>query len=253
MALVLNKRLIFNTNPFHRDWFINGRLRNRNVGGFNQRFSGYANGHSSPSSFILPNKSGSISSYTEASEAITQGTVTLIPAKPMVASSTLVINVTNAQLDKIASLVGSGTLVLTVNNASLSSAAGLAASSSGAITVSLAQLGGIFPVTATGSMTITGAGTAVLTALAFMEAESGGPTPLSPEGLSAELLDNQDIETGYSLREALRLVLSSLAGKLSGASGTTITIRNVTDTKNRIVATVDSNGNRTAVTYNVSD
>jgi hypothetical protein len=78
-------------------------------------------------------------------------------------------------------------------------------------------------------------------------------TELSPENLAAQLLDNNDIETNYSMREALRLIMSSLAGKLSGAETTTVTIRNVTDDKSRIVATVDSNGNRTSVTYDVSD
>lgn len=86
-----------------------------------------------------------------------------------------------------------------------------------------------------------------------LSAEITTVTALSPQGLSDELLNNQDIETGYSLREALRLVLSATAGKLSGAAGTTITIRNVPDTKDRIVATVDSNGNRTSVTYDVED
>lgn len=60
------------------------------------------------------------------------------------------------------------------------------------------------------------------------------------------------IETSFTLRQALRLMLSALAGKLSGAAGTTVTIRDVNDAKNRIVATVDSDGNRTAVTKDVS-
>ena len=55
------------------------------------------------------------------------------------------------------------------------------------------------------------------------------------------------------MRESLRLILSALVGKLSGAPGTTITIRDINDQIDRIVATVDSNGNRTAVTKDVSD
>ncbi len=63
------------------------------------------------------------------------------------------------------------------------------------------------------------------------------------------LLDRADaIETGWTPRGALRVILAALAGKVSGAATTTVSIRNVTDTKNRITATVDSNGNRTAVT-----
>ena len=63
------------------------------------------------------------------------------------------------------------------------------------------------------------------------------------------LLDRTDaIETGLTLRGAIRLDTAALAGKLSGAAGTTVTIRNVGDTKARITATVDSDGNRSAVT-----
>jgi hypothetical protein len=60
------------------------------------------------------------------------------------------------------------------------------------------------------------------------------------------------IETGITPRSAHKLELSSLAGKLSGAATTTVTIRNVGDTKNRITATVDADGNRSAVTTDVS-
>jgi hypothetical protein len=78
-------------------------------------------------------------------------------------------------------------------------------------------------------------------------------TELSPQNLASQLLDESDIETGVSMRESLRLIIAALAGKLSGAPGTTITIRNVGDTKDRIIATVDSNGNRSSVTYDVGD
>ena len=83
--------------------------------------------------------------------------------------------------------------------------------------------------------------------------QHGGAPELSPQGLSEELLDNQDIETGYSMRETLRLVLAACAGKVSGGGTATVTIRSVTDGTNRIVASVDVNGNRTATTYDVAD
>lgn len=63
------------------------------------------------------------------------------------------------------------------------------------------------------------------------------------------LLDESNgVETSLTLRQATRLMLAALSGKLSGAGTTTVTIRNVGDTKNRIVATVDATGNRSAVT-----
>lgn len=48
--------------------------------------------------------------------------------------------------------------------------------------------------------------------------------------------------------QAQRIILSGQAGKLSGAATATNTFRDTADTKNRIVSTVDSDGNRSAVT-----
>ncbi len=80
--------------------------------------------------------------------------------------------------------------------------------------------------------------------------KTGSYVPAS--ATATEILDNQDIETGYSVRESMRLILAAMAGKLSGSPGGPILIRNVTDTKTRINATVDASGNRTAVTHDVS-
>lgn len=68
------------------------------------------------------------------------------------------------------------------------------------------------------------------------------------------LLDRADgIEVGLTLRNAHRLEVAATAGKLSGAATTTVIIRNaVADSKNRITATVDSNGNRSAITTDLT-
>jgi len=60
------------------------------------------------------------------------------------------------------------------------------------------------------------------------------------------------VETNYTLRQALRLILSSATGKLSGAATATVLVRDINDTKNRITATVDGSGNRSAITTDVS-
>jgi hypothetical protein len=68
------------------------------------------------------------------------------------------------------------------------------------------------------------------------------------------LLDRANgVETALTPRQALRLATAAAAGKLSGAATTTVTIRNaVADSKDRITATVDSDGNRLAVATDVS-
>jgi len=53
--------------------------------------------------------------------------------------------------------------------------------------------------------------------------------------------------TAISLAGAFKLALSVLAGESSGGGTTTIVFRDIADTKNRISATVDASGNRTAV------
>lgn len=56
------------------------------------------------------------------------------------------------------------------------------------------------------------------------------------------------IEGGFTAAHIMRLLASAMAGKVSGAAGTTVTFRDLADSKDRIVATVDASGNRTAVT-----
>lgn len=76
------------------------------------------------------------------------------------------------------------------------------------------------------------------------------------DGLTAEqtgdaVLD-EIVEGTYTLRQLMRLVVAVLAGKSDGGESTTNHFRNLADTKNRITATVDAAGNRTAVTVDVT-
>lgn len=147
----------------------------------------------------------------------------------MTASGTI----TNAELAAVLALIANGLSATgTLNTPTLGALAGLTSSLSGSITVSTASM---------------------VDSIGYMEADILPYTTLSPEGLATSLLDNNDIDTGYSLRDALKIILAAVAGKVSGAETTTITFRNITDDKNRIVATVDTNGNRTSLTYDVSD
>src|SRR6478736_5685091 len=75
---------------------------------------------------------------------------------------------------------------------------------------------------------------------------------LTDGGIGADnLLDRTaGVETGYTPRQAFRIMLSALAGKSSGHPGSPV-YRDVGDTKNRISATTSS-GNRTAVTLDAT-
>ena len=55
------------------------------------------------------------------------------------------------------------------------------------------------------------------------------------------------VEGSTTLRQAIRLALSVLTGKSSGGGTATLVFRDIGDTKDRISATVDADGNRTAI------
>jgi antitoxin component HigA of HigAB toxin-antitoxin module len=59
-------------------------------------------------------------------------------------------------------------------------------------------------------------------------------------------------ETGWTFVESVRVLLASAAGKLAGAATNTVAIRDVNDTKARITASVDADGNRASVSYDKS-
>jgi len=77
--------------------------------------------------------------------------------------------------------------------------------------------------------------------------------PTAIQNADAHLDRANAIETGLTPRQAQKLTTAALAGKLSGAATATVTIRNAAaDSKDRIVATVDANGNRSAITLDVT-
>lgn len=79
-----------------------------------------------------------------------------------------------------------------------------------------------------------------------------GDIPTANANADALLDRSAGVETGKTPRQAFRLMLAAIAGKISGAATTTIVIRDTNDAKNRITATVDDDGNRTAITYDLT-
>lgn len=76
---------------------------------------------------------------------------------------------------------------------------------------------------------------------------------LKAAGLAADAIDeilDEEVDndgTAISLRGAIKLILSILTAKASGGGTATLTFRDINDAKDRLVCTVDANGNRTAV------
>ena len=97
------------------------------------------------------------------------------------------------------------------------------------------------------------AGLITATAIATGAIDADAIATDGAQEIADALLDRTNgIETSYTLRQTLRLILSSVVAKLSGAATTTVAIRDIGDTKDRITATVDSSGNRSAVTVDAT-
>lgn len=77
-------------------------------------------------------------------------------------------------------------------------------------------------------------------------AQAGDSMALTSAAVDAVL--DEVVEGTLTFRQMLRLFMAALANKSSGGGTTSIAFRDVADGKARISATVDSSGNRTAVT-----
>ncbi|KKM83304.1 hypothetical protein LCGC14_1310740 [marine sediment metagenome] len=87
---------------------------------------------------------------------------------------------------------------------------------------------------------------------------ANGDTPLAQgeivwNGTDEVSVPSEDIVEGtLTQKEAMRLLLAVLTGLTSGGGTDTLTFRDIGDTKDRLVATVDRDGNRTFIIKDVS-
>jgi hypothetical protein len=65
------------------------------------------------------------------------------------------------------------------------------------------------------------------------------------------IFDDEVIVGTYTFSDLLKIMAAALAGKATGGGTTSVTFRGVDDASDVIVATVDANGNRSAVTLTV--
>lgn len=76
----------------------------------------------------------------------------------------------------------------------------------------------------------------------------GGATYATALAAEVDAVWDEVVDGTTTARQSVRLQNSALAGKASGLGTTTAVFRDLADTKDRISATVDADGNRTAVT-----
>ena len=78
---------------------------------------------------------------------------------------------------------------------------------------------------------------------------------IDADALAADAVDeiwDEAVDGSTTARQSMRIQNSALAGKASGMATTTAVFRDLADSKDRITATVDSDGNRTAVTLDAT-
>ncbi len=221
--------------------------RNLTAGeGFTSDLVAIPSGYTNKYTFVMPQKAGGIKSFREA-EGEATATLLLVGGKNAVGTADGVAMVTGtAQL--VVSGQGTADGVATVSG-NLQAALNGAGSSAGAATAS-GTIGAL--AWAVG----TAAGVATTSAVRYATGQLQGSiapaVTLDAANFSTYLLDEEDIETGMTLRQAMRLIAAATGGKVSGGGTTTITFSNaVADDQSRIVATVDNDGNRTAITYDL--
>lgn len=80
-------------------------------------------------------------------------------------------------------------------------------------------------------------------------ADAGDAMALTPaeRTTTAAVFLSQLLEGVHTVGDGLRIMLAALAGKSTGGGTFTNRFRDVADSKNRIDATVDANGNRSAI------
>ena len=106
-----------------------------------------------------------------------------------------------------------------------------------------------------GAMAVDVITAAALAADAVAEIQAGLAVPgdsmaLTPAAIDAIL--DEVVDGGYTVRQLMRGFASALMAKLSGADINLPVFRDLADTKDRISATTDAAGNRTAVTLDLT-
>ena len=226
-------------------------------------------GYLHPHAFDMPLKPGGLSTFNQvvgAGELAASGAGGVNGVAALSGTGSLAVT-GRLVVAAVAALSGVGAIAGAAN-ATLAAAANL--SGSGTLTAGIGALGGVAAALAgTGSLTAGSYATGILDADIAQTVDELSPTSLAAAvwnalatefdttGSMGEKLNGagsagnpwtETIEAGMNAAQAMRLITAALAGELSGAGTGTVTIRSaVADDANRIIATVDEDGNRTAL------
>lgn len=227
-----------------------------------------------PVAWVMAPKDGGMASHNSAKVELSQVGFGVL-GLPGSGASTITLDVTDATGGLVVSGSGVANISFTTDGTILSIASG---SGSATITLSApdALIGAEAGIAASGTISITP--TALISAVGFMSGLSTSETEFSATALAnavwqaeaatyngtgsmGEKLNDagsasnpwtEVIESGLTAAEVMRLISAVLCGKVSGGGTGVEVFRDIADTKNRVSATVDSSGNRTAFTYDAT-
>jgi hypothetical protein len=229
-----------------------------------------------PTAWVMPQKPGALASRNEivgeggvtAAEAwaVKLAQAALTGTGELTATGGLIVQL-------IAAIAGSGTISDADIKAFLQLAAAISgtgdaagdASGLGALIAALTGTGAADGSTATGTgnmsadlvvtgtgLTTANVGPAVWAAIAALNNTPGSMGEKLNDAGSASNPWTEVIEGGYTAAQMLKLIAAAAAGELAGAPAGPIEIKGVDGATTRITATVDGDGNRLTVTYDVS-
>lgn len=222
--------------------------RNRNI------FAGMASisnkssipaGARHPVAWVMAPKDGGMASHNSAKVELSQVGFGVL-GLPGSGASTITLDVTDATGGLVVSGSGVANISFTADGTILSIASG-----SGSATITLtapdALIGAEAGMSASGSITL--APTALISAVGFMSGLSTSETEFSATAL-ANAVWQAEIEGSLNASQILKLLSAVQFGK-TDIVGTTVTFRDVADTKDRVTATM-TGSERTSVTLDGS-
>lgn len=200
---------------------FNNAAKNRNANSHFGLLASIPSGGGAPYAWSLPQKIGAMSSFTSAYASLSPSVI-LAGGLNLTASSSGSISVTTAQLDQVVILIANSIMSLSSTAATMNAAVNMTASSNMDIS-GAANVGAIIDMLASSSALLSG--NLTFSALAHMTAESGGPTPLSPEGLAEAVWNSilSEYVTPGTAGKIVQEIKSNLASKLD--KGTFIALK----------------------------
>lgn len=210
-------------------------------------------GGSPPEASILPLQSGGIASTSGNRQTLVNAAANLQQGMRISGTTTLALTNAVPLLLLLVKISGSTTMKLTNASAAIGSSAPISGSATLALTNASALLGASAKITGSATLTLA-TSSDVLTAKGQLAGAITPFTTLSPENLATAVWAS-NLEGAYTATQIQRTLLSVAAGKTSitdlGGGLATVKFRDVNDTKDRVVASLDGS-ERTTVTIDPS-